>query len=137
MSTKPTRERAAVAAAITGFARMAAESRILAIRGLDSTSIPTSDTLSIETASDTVPLVGGGRAAAYADADVTPRVEDALATGAATLVVEGQRFPLHDVVEAFRPTKDVLILSAMRSARPGPVGRIVLIVDRSAGVVFA
>lgn len=137
MSTKPTRERADVAAAITGFARMAAESRLLAIRGLDSTSIPSSDSLEIEVADEVVPLVGGGRDAAFADPDVTPRVEAALATGAATLVVGGQRFPLHDVVEAFRPTKDVLILSAMRSARPGPVGRIVLIVDRSAGIVVA
>lgn len=135
MSTKPIRDRAEVAAAITGFARSAAESRIIAIRGLDSTSIPTSTTLSIETADDVVPLVGGGQDATYADPDVAPRVEAALATGVATLVVDGQRFPLHDVVEASRPTGDVLILSAMRSSRPGPVGRMVLIVDRSAGVV--
>lgn len=137
MSTKPNRDRAEVAVTIVGFARQAAESRILAIRGLDSTSIPSSATLSIEVADEVIPLIGGGRDAAYADPDVTPRVEAALATGSATLVVEGQRFPLHDIVEAFRPTKDVLILSAMRSARPGPVGRIVLIVDRSAGVVVA
>lgn len=135
MSTKPIRDRAAVAAAITGFARMAAESRILAIRGLDSTSIRTSDALTIEVADEVIPLIGGGRDAAYADSDATPRVEAALFTGSATLVADGQRFPLHDVVEAFRPTNDVLILSAMRSARPGPVGRIVLIVDRSAGIV--
>jgi hypothetical protein len=137
MSTKSTRDRAAVAAAITAFARRAAESRIIAIRGLDSTSVPTSDTLSIESADDAVPLVGRGQDAAFADPDVTPRVEAALATGSATLVVEGQRFPLHDVVEAGSPTGDVLILSSMRSARPGPVGRMVLIVDRSAGVVVA
>jgi hypothetical protein len=131
-----------IATSILEFARMAAESRIMTVRGDVSTPVPlaSADHLSVVSPLGTIDLIGLGRDAAYAECDLHEPLTAMLSTMDAAIHADGMVFPLHGTLSVRRPTNDVLIVQCdhVRSdgRRSGAVFRLMLIVDRSHGLVL-
>ncbi len=136
-----TRDPRRIAVALLDFAKASAETRLIAITGSVSTPIPLKrcDAVTISLDEETIVLIGLGRDAAYEDIDQT-RLEDMIASGRAVIRCGSLVFPINGPASASRPNADVLILETEHrraNGRPsGSIGRLVLIVDRAAGVVI-
>lgn len=121
---------------------MAAESRVIAIRGDVSTPVAPAhaDHLYVKSPAGVVDLIGKGRDAAYAEGDLHEQLTAMLSTMDACIHADGLVFPLHGVISARRPTNDVFIIQCEHvrdnGERSGAVFRLVLIVDRSHGLVL-
>jgi len=127
--------------ALLDFARSSAESRLIAITGSVSTPVPlkrcTALTISLD--AETIVLIGLGRDAAYAEVDQRA-LEDMIASGRAIVHCGPQIFAINGPASASRPSPDVFVLEAehrrANGLPSGSIGRLVLIVDRAAGVVI-
>lgn len=136
-----TRDPRRIAVALLDFARSSAESRLIAITGSVSTPVPLKrcDAVTVTLDDDTIVLIGMGRDAAYEDVD-QDRLQAMIASGRAVVQCGALVFPINGPASASRPNPDVFVLEAEHrrvNGRPsGSIGRLVLIVDRAAGVVI-
>lgn len=132
-----------IATSLLEFSRRAAERRLIVVSGSVSTPIelPHSDWLRVSHAGRTVDLIGNGRDAAYAEGDLQPELEDLLSRRGTLVEAERTAFRLDGRISARAPNSDVFVLQCDHvrdnGTRSGAVGRLVLMVDRSHGLVLS
>lgn len=131
-----------IATSLLEFSRRAAQRRLIVVSGSVSTPIdlPHSDWLRVSHGNRTVDLVGNGRDAAYAEGDLQPELEELLSLRGTVIEAERLVFRLDGRISARAPNSDVFVFQCDHvrdnGARSGAVGRLVIMIDRSHGLVL-
>jgi hypothetical protein len=136
-----TRDPRRIAITLIDFARIAAESRVIAFSGSVSTAVPLkkADSLTIRMHDRRIVLIGGGEDIAYDETDHQGEIEAMIGSGRSMIDADGLLFPIDGPAAASRPNAETLVLEAEHrradGTPSGSIGRLVLIVDRSAGII--